>query len=744
MAERIRPSSTSSARTQQRAPGRFSNPDVFSDEYALEPLQVSDGFRPQISLDDAHITTPSGDLRSAPATDPADASSQEHHEHVAAPTRRSLGSRTNGYHQRRPSSLAHSDSTRRSSPHNMRASVHSNENFISTLSPSVSRASTFTMPRTQSPYQGATGPSHPYAMYPQDIGVFRTSSTATTSTVRPQERSYTGPAGPTQPYGMYPQNTVPEEEISPVQTLHPPMPVGFPGRSQDYRRRLGPDAEDIDDLVGPDGYTEQLPPYTRYPDGIPPKRDEPGPASILSAERDQNGSSEETLANSSQSGESLPQHVETNQSSTELTAIAGSDLAEQDEGGNFKERVKEKSKKRICFGVLPLWAIAILVILMVAVLAGVVGAVVGRARGEKQAASTTPPPLADSSPLSAVPATVIITSTSLVDATPLPSIPADLPALPTGTFYVPLREPTISNNSCLTSQTNAWDCSIATDLKLDLSVPKMVSVSPRFSPAPDQVRFGPQPPHVDKPVSLRLMGDKDGMERGPAWFFQQPYTKVVVLPGKTWELGSRFNRRWFDVRGGRRTSMQPEARGYGFAGIAPPAAKPWFCYWNNTILEGFIYVTKNSSEMAQAGSSTSPSAPSPTGYLINPPPAASDVEEEPFTSFRPPNAAMPTDVIERRYTSEPSQLTAYSKIVKMVERRDPNLHSQPYCVHMQIMNDGTAQPLPEPSVTIAEIPPDYDQDNHQAIRQLAKRWNVWERGDSDSSTSACQCEWVSG
>ncbi len=404
MAERIRRSSTSSSsRTRQRDSTRFSNPDVFSDEYALESLQVSDGFRPQVLLNGAQNTTPSGDLPPAPG--PADAPSQVHHEHVAGPTRRNPGSRKIGYDQRRTSLLARSDGSRPISPHNVRASVHSNDTSISALSPSVSRASTFTMPRTQSPYQGATGPSHPYGMYPQDIGVFRTSSTTTTSTIRPQERSYTGPTGPTQPYGMYPQNTVPEEEISPVQPLHPPMPVGFPDRSQNYRRRLGPDAEDADDLIGPDGYTEQLPPYTRYPDGVPPKRDGPGPASILSAERDQNGTSEATLANPFQSRESLPAHLDINQSSTELTAVAGSDSPEQDVGGNFKERVKEKSRKRICFGVIPLWAIAILVILMVAVLAGVIGAVVGRARGERQAASSTtpPPPLfGDSPPVPAV------------------------------------------------------------------------------------------------------------------------------------------------------------------------------------------------------------------------------------------------------------------------------------------------------------------------------------------------------
>jgi hypothetical protein len=44
------------------------------------------------------------------------------------------------------------------------------------------------------------------------------------------------------------------------------IPVGFPGMSGRYQRRLGPDGEEVADIVGPDGHTEQLPPYTRYPD----------------------------------------------------------------------------------------------------------------------------------------------------------------------------------------------------------------------------------------------------------------------------------------------------------------------------------------------------------------------------------------------------------------------------------------------------------------------------------------------
>ena len=90
----------------------------------------------------------------------------------------------------------------------------------------------------------------------------RTLSGVTTSTVAPSDSSYTGPRGPTFPYGLYPQNTVAGPSAIPV----PGISVGFPGMADNYQRRIGPDGEDVADLIGPDGHTEQLPPYTRYPD----------------------------------------------------------------------------------------------------------------------------------------------------------------------------------------------------------------------------------------------------------------------------------------------------------------------------------------------------------------------------------------------------------------------------------------------------------------------------------------------
>lgn len=106
------------------------------------------------------------------------------------------------------------------------------------------------------PYQEPAGPSHPYQTYAQGASLGRSMSAATASTIQVPERSYEGPNGPTHPYGMYPQNTVVESDTSSAQSA--PVLVGFPGLNNSYRRRLGPDGEEVADIIGPDGHTEQL------------------------------------------------------------------------------------------------------------------------------------------------------------------------------------------------------------------------------------------------------------------------------------------------------------------------------------------------------------------------------------------------------------------------------------------------------------------------------------------------------
>lgn len=143
---------------------------------------------------------------------------------------------------------------------------------VGAAGPSMSRFSTASSESpyvvTDGPYQGPTAPSHSYQMYPQQsTRPARTLSIATTSTTpaaRP-ESEYNGPRGPSHPYSMYPQNPV--EETNPQPPV-PAIPVGFngAGAADPYQRRLGPEGEEIAGIIGPDGHTEELPPYTRYPD----------------------------------------------------------------------------------------------------------------------------------------------------------------------------------------------------------------------------------------------------------------------------------------------------------------------------------------------------------------------------------------------------------------------------------------------------------------------------------------------
>jgi hypothetical protein len=140
---------------------------------------------------------------------------------------------------------------------------------------SVSSTASFaTTSNSENPFETGTGPSHPYGMYPQHTMV-RPASVATTSTERQPHRSMSLQR-PTHPYAMYSQSGLADEEPleepaqSPVPQIQTAIPVGFPGLNAGYHRVLGPDGEE-QDIIGPDGHTEQLPPYTRYPEEGPTK-----------------------------------------------------------------------------------------------------------------------------------------------------------------------------------------------------------------------------------------------------------------------------------------------------------------------------------------------------------------------------------------------------------------------------------------------------------------------------------------
>jgi hypothetical protein len=228
--------------------------------------------------------------------------------------------------------------------------------------------------RPESPYQGPTGPSHPYQMYPQESRLARTASMATTSTAPITERSYAGPSGPTHPYGMYPQNIVAESEAGESSSQPPPVPVGFPGLNNNYQRRLGPDGEEAAGIIGPDGHTEELPPYTQYPDETFARKTRPNvtlavPAAPLSnpamaiasgaggmglATRNPEFASREDL-NSPQSRGSIISDLSSHNVNTAAANAAA---------GNEKPQLKswQKAARRKVCGIIPVWVFGIIAI----------------------------------------------------------------------------------------------------------------------------------------------------------------------------------------------------------------------------------------------------------------------------------------------------------------------------------------------------------------------------------------------
>lgn len=256
------------------------------------------------------------------------------------------------------------------------------------------------------------------------------------------------------------------------------------------------------------------------------------------------------------------------------------------------------------------------------------------------------------------------------DAVPLASTPANLPPLPTGTFAVSLDNPASNTNSCLTysAQSCAWDC--ATGANLSMVVTMEGSNAPIISlsyatHSDGYIRYGSQPPQLTQPANLVLMKDKDDFNKGPAYVFQQQYNKVVIvheedLPGGILRSKrSLLKRRFYDKELENHGSLIGRQEDDS---IAHPVDRPWFCYWNNTVLEGFIFVTQDASASA---SGAFPSA------------AATSSGSPQFPGSRSKRHNFPTP--------------SYPKSVKIEERRPLN-PSQPYCEQMQILD--TYQPGP--------------------------------------------------
>ena len=278
------------------------------------------------------------------------------------------------------------------------------------------------------------------------------------------------------------------------------------------------------------------------------------------------------------------------------------------------------------------------------------------------------------------------------------------------------------------------------------ALPGTPMVSLNYSAPPTApIRYGAQPPQLEHPSPLVLMKDRDDPTRGPAYMFVQLYNKTVILreddllggyPPPKRSLLERwsFNEEAVDKPTGLH---ERDDSTWESDSIAKPAQRPWYCFWNGTILEGFIFITENASTSASENT-TSPSA-------------AATSEAYYQGSYQPPR--------KRQASSSPLQ---YPKMVKIEERRSQFNCVKPYCQQMQILNTGQPGPLHNPItgdliiVNLDESEPPFQHQEQEIPGGEGGPSGPWDSTlttggqarrrshNKRQSPNSCQCEWTSG
>ena len=337
---------------------------------------------------------------------------------------------------------------------------------------------------------------------------------------------------------------------------------------------------------------------------------------------------------------------------------------------------------------------------------------------------------------------MFVTTTSLVDAIPVTSTPTDLPPLPTGSFTLKLGSPTLSLNTCLNNQaqTSAWQCANGADLEFEIQQDCHFNLLNTDPTAP--IRYGAQPPRLPYSTKMQLMHDKDGWDRGPAFFFQQAFDKVVVV--RESDFSATKVRRALSETGEYDEHVALEDRDITSYGPPDPIAtitsKPWYCFWNGTILEGFIFTAQDTN--ASNASTKSSSLPGQPPFV--PIPSMTNVGS---LAAAPTSGSWP-----KRDTSIPANFAAFPKVVKIEERRNYQNPVQPYCQQMQILNSGFPGVLTHQAsgqliiVNLTENEPQQKSEVYGPPRRR-RSWHFRRQEDVDKRTttvgSNCECQWLS-
>lgn len=363
-------------------------------------------------------------------------------------------------------------------------------------------------------------------------------------------------------------------------------------------------------------------------------------------------------------------------------------------------------------------------------------------------------------------------------------------------------------------QYDAWSCLVAEQpVHLDVESPstgnQMLNMHPPDS-LPDldgdiaayNFSYGPQVPKIRPSVKLYWVTDLRDPERGPALHFHATYDKVVILDQDRFQPPQQQSRKKrspgppgfalkaVEPEGGSvyTPTMTADGGDSSFPSDGPERHNleagdmPWFCFWNQTWIEGFIYVlsaedhalsSKELKEFQRKAPLTTPAPNDPYRRKreIHPrDPEYARAHEmykdafgkrhaspRPASSWPPPTSSF---IFPIAATQSPDP---FPYLMKIQEQRvaSASQSTQPYCQKMFI--DGNGRPVPMPDAQgqpivielIENSPPDNTTniiDEHEALESASpsassssnpsKRALKGQLRRRDDDPSTCHCLWV--
>jgi hypothetical protein len=186
-----------------------------------------------------------------------------------------------------------------------------------------------------------------------------------------------------------------------------------------------------------------------------------------------------------------------------------------------------------------------------------------------------------------------------------------------------------------------------------------------------------------------------------------------------------------------------------------PGDFPWYCFWNQTYIEGYVYIEDNSTAASFSAFPTQLPTGSPTAsfdtssflaaYPTTPPPTPTG----PVPSSSAGAAATPSPIVRRDAQSDasvPPRMPPYPRIVKIEERRLPD-SPQPYCQQMVLLDNGKIAQAPNGNngpikIMLEAVDPTYEEYfAAQATATANSKREELLRQRSDPS-DACHCQWM--